>query len=677
IGDAVTQIAQGSTGDRTLYAKWTANTYTVTLNRQPSSDGTASVTAIYNAAMPTASVPSRTGYTFGGYFTETSGGGVQYYTASMASARNWDIAEDTTLYAKWTANSYTVTLDRQPSSNGTASVTATYDGPMPEASAPTRTGYTFGGYFTETSGGGVQYYTASMASDRNWDIAGNTTLYAKWIPNTYTVTLDRTLASDGTASVTATYDGPMPTASAPTRTGYAFGGYYTATLGAGTQYYSDSMASTKDWDIAGDTTLYAKWTLIDYLISYELYGGVNHADNPATYTIVSETITLENPTRTGYTFGGWFVADDYSGTSVSQIVQGSHEDIILHAKWTPIVYTITYTLNGGTAPSPDNRGTYTIETDSWNLASPTRDYYTFNGWYANAGFTGNSVEQIAKGSHGDLALYAKWVPIEYTITYSLKGEANDPDNPTTYTVETETFELGEASLSGHYFAGWYTSHDHTFNTLVWKIETGSHGDIVLYPKTLWEYEIGDMTPAPDYEFVIIDRNDQENNLTPYDYREADTWRYIVAKNYDSSYISDLLIPWTPAGEVDHFFNPSIGGDQGPYGDIGQGKDAPQSVIDYYGTGPDLEYACYAAGSSPGYFLPSLSEMVKLMELMRDRSIGGISIGIPYWTATDVTNEHLAYSVVLQQPDPTKEEFTIEMPIIEKTNEYRVRPMRRI
>ncbi|GHT33703.1 hypothetical protein FACS189434_08500 [Bacteroidia bacterium] len=265
------------TGTFSISRTCTANTYTITLDKQSGTGGNASVTATYNSAMPSATAPTRTGYTFGGYYTSTNGDGTQYYTALMSSARNWNLTSNTTLYAKWTANTYTVTLDKQSGAGGTSSVTATYGIAMPTNSvtAPTKTGYTFGGYYTGQNGTGTQYYTASMTSARNWDLTSNTTLYTKWTANTYTVTLDKQSGAGGTSSVTATYGIAMPTNSvtAPTKTGYTFGGYYTGQNGTGTQYYTASMTSAKNWDLTSNTTLYAKWT----------------ANTLSTYTITTST----------------------------------------------------------------------------------------------------------------------------------------------------------------------------------------------------------------------------------------------------------------------------------------------------------------------------------------------------------------------------------------------------
>ena len=87
-----------------MYAKWTGNQYTITFNKQSGTGGTSSATATYGSAMPSITAPTRTCYTFGGYYTSTGGSGTQYYTATGASARNYDQTAADTLYAKWTSD---------------------------------------------------------------------------------------------------------------------------------------------------------------------------------------------------------------------------------------------------------------------------------------------------------------------------------------------------------------------------------------------------------------------------------------------------------------------------------------------------------------------------------------------------------------------------------------------
>ena len=75
---------------------------------------------------------------------------------------------------------YTVSFDRQGGSGGSTAVTVSLGSPMPQAAAPTRSGYVFGGYYSGIGGSGTQYYTASMESARTWDIPSDVELVAFW-----------------------------------------------------------------------------------------------------------------------------------------------------------------------------------------------------------------------------------------------------------------------------------------------------------------------------------------------------------------------------------------------------------------------------------------------------------------------------------------------------------------
>ena len=88
----------------------------------------------------------------------------------------------------WIDYATDIALDQQSGSDGSSSVTATVGSAMPAATMPTRTGYTFGGYFTGVDGAGIQYYNADGSSATTWIMDGPTTLYAKWIPVDLTFT---------------------------------------------------------------------------------------------------------------------------------------------------------------------------------------------------------------------------------------------------------------------------------------------------------------------------------------------------------------------------------------------------------------------------------------------------------------------------------------------------------
>ena len=172
--------------------------------------------------------PTKTGYNFGGWYdTDASSGGTQYYTASGESARTWNKENTTyTLYARWGVKTTTVSFNANGGTGGqSANVTATYGSAMPgiNQTAPTKTGYTFLGWY-DASSGGTQYYTAAGASARSWNKENSTyTLYAHWSANTYTVIYNGNGATSGsTASSTHTYDTPQAlTANGFSKTNYS------------------------------------------------------------------------------------------------------------------------------------------------------------------------------------------------------------------------------------------------------------------------------------------------------------------------------------------------------------------------------------------------------------------------------------------------------------------------
>ena len=184
-------------------ANATANTYTVSFNGNSGAGGQTgiNVTATYNSAMPpiNKTAPIRTGYEFMGWYdNEDYTQGTQYYTSAGISARSYNKTSATTLYAGWEAKVLTITLDNQSAT--TAGTTAIYEkyatGYYLNSTAttqmttsangitkPTKTNYTFGGYYTETDGTGTQILDAngnltSSASTTNF--SSNGTLYAKW-----------------------------------------------------------------------------------------------------------------------------------------------------------------------------------------------------------------------------------------------------------------------------------------------------------------------------------------------------------------------------------------------------------------------------------------------------------------------------------------------------------------
>jgi uncharacterized repeat protein (TIGR02543 family) len=143
-------------------------------------------------------------------------------------------------------------------------------------------------------------------------------------------------------------------------------------------------------------------TLVTYAITYHLNGGTG--DESAVYT-VEEAFTLPTPTRTAYTFAGWYDNAEFTGTAVTEIPQGSEGNKAFYAKWEATAYPIIYHTNEGVA-IPD--GSYTIESETITLPTPTRADHTFLGWYESERFGGDPVTEIPQGSTGKKEFWAKW-----------------------------------------------------------------------------------------------------------------------------------------------------------------------------------------------------------------------------------------------------------------------------
>ena len=138
------------------------------------------------------------------------------------------------------------------------------------------------------------------------------------------------------------------TLKAPTKDKYDFKGWY-----------KDGEFTTQVTEITqgttGNITLYAKWELVSYTITYELDGGTNAPENPAGYNVETGTITLKDPAKAGYTFEGWYKDGEFT-TQVTEITQGTTGNITLYAKWEQIPFT-TVKVEGGSCTLNDKEVT--------------------------------------------------------------------------------------------------------------------------------------------------------------------------------------------------------------------------------------------------------------------------------------------------------------------------------
>ena len=250
--------------DVTLYAKWTANNYTVTFDANGGVGSMEPQIFIYeNQQTLAANEFTRSGYRFTGWNTNADGSGTSYADAAAVS-----FTADTTLYAQWAVEDYTVTFDANGGVGSMEAQIFIYENQQTLAANEfTRSGYRFSGWNTNADGSGTGYADAAAAS-----FTADTTLYAQWTAEDYTVTFNANGGVGSMESQTFTYGKQQALkANEFTRSGYRFTGWNTEANGSGTGYADAAAAS-----FTADTTLYAKWEyyfLIPDISELNLYKG--------------------------------------------------------------------------------------------------------------------------------------------------------------------------------------------------------------------------------------------------------------------------------------------------------------------------------------------------------------------------------------------------------------------
>ncbi len=185
----------------------------------------------------------------------------------------------------------------------------------PNPRIPTRTGFTFNGWFDAALGGSA------------WDFSGDavtsaTMLFAHWTGITYAAAFD-SRGGSAVGAQTVGYDALATEPTDPTRTGYAFTGWFTAPSGgAAWDFGTDTLLA--------DTTLYAQWSPIDYAVTFDSQGGSAVAGLTANYgDLLTEPA---EPTRSGYTFAGWFTAPT-GGEQWDFATDPTMTTAVLYAHW--------------------------------------------------------------------------------------------------------------------------------------------------------------------------------------------------------------------------------------------------------------------------------------------------------------------------------------------------------
>ena len=197
-------------------------------------------------------------------------------------------------------------------------------------------------------------------------------------------------------------------------------------------------------------------TLTEYQIAYLGLDGATVDNNPTSYNEETETFTLNNPTKTGYTFLGWSGTDIVDKSTSVEIAKGSTGDKEYTANWKIITYTIVYSGLDG-VDSITNPDSYNVNTETFTLNNPTKIGYNFLGWSGTGIDDKSTSVQIAKGSIGNREYTANWELTSYDIIYVGVDGADNQNNSANYSYESDTITLQDPTKTGYEFLGWTTT----------------------------------------------------------------------------------------------------------------------------------------------------------------------------------------------------------------------------
>lgn len=488
------------TEDLTLKALWTANAYTVTFCSLPGVVLRSEVLT-YGAALTAPEVPAREGYGFSGWDQEIPD--------SVP-------AEDLVINACWTPVSYTITYSGMEG--------ATHDNPASyhiesediHFADPVKAGYLFLGW--QENGQKISGIATGSTGDRR--------LEATWMPISYTVILHANNGTNETEELQCRYDSEQALPANGFRdNGYAFAGW-TANMQGAAEYTDGQSIRNLASQEGAVVHLYGVWTPVDYQIVYVMDGGVNAAQNPVSFNVENNQITLRDPIGApqGKHFDGW-----YADAALTRRIEGNYTitsvaAFYVYAKWAWNSYIIIFDDNLKESTAADGSQLMVCNTaaalksiDTMGFANPG---YSFAGWatsptgeiaYANCAVV--DFRQMEENSA--LRLYAVWKPNTYQVAFQGgTGVVNVPEG-FSFNIQDGVRSLEAyvpAMAPGYRFAGWYDEEDCS-GEAVTAIAAGSYGDKVLYAKAeCVEYEIvyhyansqlvGDYTTAYTVESTV-------------------------------------------------------------------------------------------------------------------------------------------------------------------------------
>ena len=558
-------IEKGSFGNRRYYANWQGNPYTITLDANGGTVSNNTVNVTYGQAY-TLPTPVRTGYTFGGWYCDD----VEY------SGGTWENLSDVTLTAKWGLNSYNVTFDDtvavkdkivvtfnynysgSTSTTVTLSNAQTLSRPIPT----TRSGYAFTGWYKNSNCTTRYDFTGTITTDMTL-YAGWTKISADYVssetqidPTNYTSSANCYAVSTSPTSSTArkniylvaeeTGEHCIYWKNSKESYSYAFSLRIVnvttgETIKPSTSTYSTSYKSTYFNCSKGDVIMISVYQVTNASTAYFYFTGFSTStaqascapqsgyayDSSKYYTttvLFANNITLPVPTRTGYTFLGWYYGDKKVESGKWTI----DANVTLVPKWQANTYTVTLDANGGTVSTNSLVATYE---QTLTLPTPTRTGYTFEGWYSGTTLYTTGVWDELAG----VTLTAKWKANTYNVTlddadaqYTVTLTFDHNYSGSTSTIVTlndgQTLDRpSNPTRDGYVFTGWY--------------EDSSCTERYEFAGTITE----DMTLYAGWVEMSMDYVYSETQIQPSDYTSSSNPYHVYTSDTSSNYRKHIYL----------------------------------------------------------------------------------------------------------------------------------------
>ena len=452
--------------------------------------------------------PTRDGYTFAGWYWHADYSG---YTDEQKAADKVDFdqavtGQTVTMFAQWTKDEVQNETDVLYVANGgkffdgqeVQQGLTDSDGMMRQPMTPTRDGYTFAGWYWVSD---LSVLTEEQKEQNKVDFGQpvtkpHVTMYAQWVKHQdeinvlYAANGGQFADGNDTMQGVADSDGVMRQPAAPTREGYTFAGWYwVSDLSGLTDEQKDLNKVDFSQSIAGKghATIYAQWTKnadqneIDVL--YAANGGQFATGETFQQGVTDSDGMMRQPaapTREGYTFDGWYWVSDLSGLTdeqkdlnkvdFSQSIAGKGHATI-YAQWTKNAdqneIDVLYAANGGQFATGETFQQGVTDSDGMmrQPAEPTREGYTFDGWYWHADYSGYTDEQKAADKvdfsqpvQSDVNIYAQWTKNADAqaeqITVKFVDNFNETESSTEVKKGETVAQPADPTYDGWTFEGW-------------------------------------------------------------------------------------------------------------------------------------------------------------------------------------------------------------------------------